>query len=339
MLYNYFSLNWTLVIVFLFNFLLSSFLIKILMVFLKRHSKFQPIRTDGPETHFKKAKTPTMGGLAFNMSAIISMMLFCDLSSCYTWIGLFLFVGFSVIGLVDDIMKVFFDSSFGFRGSIKLILELIIGSITILSLAYFNQDYMTESIKVPLFNVWLDLGVLAFPFFVMALVGSANATNITDGLDGLLSIPVAIISLLLFLYVICFRSFNVVLTKEIVDFVLVALLTICSSFLAFFIFNKHPAKIFMGDVGSLSVGAFLFFISYMLKIELFYAIMGLLFIIELASSTLQVLFYKLFKKRIFKMAPLHHHFEKCGISETRVVKGMWLFSFITSLIGFTLILA
>ena len=313
-------------------------LIKVLITTLKKHSKFQPIRAEGPETHFRKAKTPTMGGLAFNISAIISMLLFCDLSLCYTWIGLFLFVSFSLIGLVDDIIKVFFNDSFGFRGSVKLILELLVGSITILLLAYFDQNYMTSSVKIPLFNIWLNLGIFGFPFFIMALVGSANATNITDGLDGLLSIPVVIITLLLFSYVIYSNNFNIELTKNLANLILIILLIICSSFLSFFTFNKHPAKIFMGDVGSLSIGALLFFIAYLLKIELFYAIMGMLFVIELASSTLQVSFYKIFKKRIFKMAPIHHHFEKCGISEVNVVRYFWLFSLLMSLVGFILIL-
>lgn len=338
MLYKYFNSNWILLLIFIFNFLLSSFLIKSLIFFLKSHSKFQPIRNDGPKTHIMKARTPTMGGLAFNFSAFISMILFCDLDFYYTKIGLFLFASFSIIGLIDDIIKVFCNSTFGFRGSIKLVLEIIIGSLTILLLAYFDQNYMTESVKIPLFNNWLNLGIFGFPFFVIALVGSANATNITDGLDGLLCVPVVIISLFLFLYVIYSKNFNIELTKNLINFILISLMIVCSSFLSFFIYNKHPAKIFMGDVGSLSIGAFLFYIAYLLKIEMFYAIMGMLFIIELASSTIQVSAHIFFNKSIFKMAPLHHHFEKCGISETHVVKSFWLFSFITSLIGFTLIL-
>lgn len=338
MFYNYLNLGWILIIAFVFNFLLSSFLTKALILVLKKHSKFQPIRTDGPRAHLHKARTPTMGGLAFNASAIISILLFCDLHLCYTWIGLFLFVSFSLIGLIDDAMKIFLGDSFGFRGSVKLILELTIGAIAILALAYFDQNYMMSSMKLPLFNVWLDFGIIGFPFFLIALVGSANATNVTDGLDGLLSIPVVIITLLLFLYVIYSKNFNIELTKNLINLILTELLIICSSFLSFFTFNKHPARIFMGDVGSLSIGAFLFFIAYLLKIELFYAVMGMLFVIELTSTALQVFYHIAFKKRIFKMAPLHHHFEKCGINEVDVVKYFWIFSAFTSLVGFALVL-
>jgi phospho-N-acetylmuramoyl-pentapeptide-transferase len=178
-----FNLNYYLVLVFICNFCISYVFIKTLISVLKRHTKFQPIRSDGPETHFQKVKTPTMGGLVFNLSIIINILLFCDLYSPYTWIILFLIVGFMLIGLTDDIIKVFFKDSFGFRGSIKLILELLIGSITILSLAYFDTNYLTDYIKIPIFNTWLNLGLFSTPFFIVALVGSANATNITDGLD------------------------------------------------------------------------------------------------------------------------------------------------------------
>lgn len=337
MFYNYFSSSWYLLIVFICNFCMSSLFIKILISILKKHTKFQPIRLEGPETHFQKAKTPTMGGLAFNLSMITNILLFCDLHSPYTWIILFLIVGFMLIGLTDDVMKVFFNNSFGFRGSIKLILELLVGSMTILSLAYFDMNYLTDYIRLPLFNTWLNLGLFSFPFFVVALVGSANATNITDGLDGLLSIPIIIISIFFGIYVIK-SNFTIAISNNLANIIMILLVLICSSFIAFFIFNRHPAKIFMGDVGSLAIGALLFLIAYLLKIELFYAIMGLLFIIELASSTIQVLSYKFFKKRIFKMAPIHHHFEKCGWSETMVVKCFWAFSFIVSLIGFLLVL-
>lgn len=337
MFYRYFNNNLYLLIVFLFNFFLSAILINGLIKLLKKHSKFQPIRTEGPKTHLKKAKTPTMGGLAFNLSILINIFLFCDIRSCYTWIVVFLFTSFSLIGLIDDIIKIFFKDSFGFRGSIKLILELLVGTISLFVLAYVDGIYTSNSIRIPLFNNWLDLGLIAFPFFIMALVGSANATNITDGLDGLLSVPIIMISIFLTIYTIK-SNFAIDFSNNIIKMILILLILICSSFIAFLIFNKHPAKIFMGDVGSLSIGALLFFISYLLKIELFYAIMGLLFIVELTSVTLQILSYKLFKKRIFKMAPIHHHFEKCGWLETKVVKYFWIFSFLVSMIGFLLLL-
>lgn len=337
MFYNYFNSNIYLIFIFLINFFMSTIFIKKLIKILKKHSSYQPIRIGVSDTCYQKSKIPTMGGFAFFSSMLINIFLFCNLHSYYTWVSLFLIISFFIIGLIDDIFKIVLKDSFGFRGSIKLILELIVGSITILFLSYIDSNYMLNSIKIPLFNKWLDLYILFVPFSVMALVGSANATNITDGMDGLLSIPVIVISLLFGIYVFTSNNFNVTMTQELSRYILTITTLLCSSFISFFMFNKYPARIFMGDIGSLTIGAILFFIAFLLKIELFYAIMALLFIIELTSTTLQSISYMIWKKPLFKMAPIHHHFEKCGFNEHKIVNSFWLFSIIMSIIGFLLL--
>lgn len=342
MLFNYLtSYNlFSYILIFCCSFATSFFGIKLLISSLKKHHKFQPIRAEGPESHKLKAKTPTMGGLAFGLGIIINTLLFCNLNLQTTWILLFITVGFSTIGLIDDVIKVFFNDTIGFKGYIKLMLEFIVASISLLWMANYNANFLSTSILIPFFNVWFDFAILAFPLLVIAMVGSSNATNITDGLDGLLTIPVLFICLS-FICIICFGNtqiMNTMLNCAELSNLIKFLTIIISSFIAFFCWNKHPAKIFMGDVGSLMIGAVLFFIAFLLKIELFYAIMALLFIVELSSTFLQVLFYKITKKRIFKMAPIHHHFEKCGWSETKVVLNFWAFSLFCCLIILFLLL-
>lgn len=322
------------ILIFCCSFTTSFFGIKLLINLLKKHNKFQPIRKDGVETHLLKAKTPTMGGLAFGLGIVINTLLFCNLNLQTTWILLFIVVGFGIVGLIDDIIKVFFNDVIGFKGYIKLMLEFVIASISLLWLANYNANFLNTNILIPFFNVWFDFAIFAFPLLVIAMVGSSNATNITDGLDGLLTIPVLFICSS-FICIILFENnhiINNVLNNVEIFNLINFLIIIISSFCAFFYWNRHPAQIFMGDVGSLMIGAVLFFISFLLKIELFYAVMALLFIVELASSFLQVLIYKITKKRIFKMAPIHHHFEKCGWSESKVVLSFWGFSLFCCLI-------
>lgn len=331
---------------FLTTFLISFIGIRNLIILLKKHQKFQPIRTDGPEGHLLKAKTPTMGGLPFGLSIIINLLLFCDLNSQFTYIFLFIISGFMLIGLIDDVRKVFYNDTIGFKGCYKLILELLIVGIALLWASNINLTYLTNNIRIPFLNITMNFGILAFPLFALAMVGSANATNITDGLDGLLSVPIIIIATV-FSIIIYFLinnttlnmdNFIIITDKNLLRILLILLFSVLGAFSSFLFFNHHPAKIFMGDVGSLFIGAILFFISFLLKIELFYAIMALLFIVELSSTFLQVFIYKITKKRIFKMAPIHHHFEKCGWPETRVVVIFWLFALLTALLSLALLI-
>lgn len=340
MFFNLINNNYLILLSFIFSFLVSNFLINYIIKYFKKKNKFQPIREEGIQEHFKKAGTPTMGGVGFFLSAFINILLWCDLSFYFVWIFLFCAIGFGFIGLIDDYMKVFLNNTKGFKGGFKLILELIVGSATILALSYYNGYYLSESFRMPIMNIWLNLGIFAFPFIILSMAGSANAVNITDGLDGLLSIPVLIILSLFFIVIYFNPQFNVIKLnfneKEILNF-LIIITSMIGSLLVFFKFNKRPAKIFMGDVGSLFLGSSLFLLAYIMKIELFYAIMAMLFIIEISSTTIQVISYKLFQKRVFKMAPIHHHFEKCGYSEGVVTTYLWLFSLIFSSVGFILL--
>ena len=327
---------------YLFTFICSCLGINFLIKSLKKHHKFQPIRVEGPESHMLKAKTPTMGGLAFNLSMILSILLFCNLRLQTTYMFITIILGFGLIGLIDDIMKVFFNDTIGFKGYIKLILEIALASIVLMWCIYQNNVYLTNSFLFPFFNKWISFGFLALPFTIIAMAGSSNATNITDGLDGLLSMPIIFVSLTLLSIVLFFlneNQINNLIFIDEIELINIAklLVIIIGAFSAFLCFNKHPAKIFMGDVGSLTIGALLFFIAFLLKIELYYAIMALLFIVELSSTFLQVLFYKITKKRIFKMAPIHHHFEKSGWPETKVVACFWGFSLISCLLSLLLL--
>jgi len=245
-------------------------------------------------------------------------------------------ISFGMIGFVDDIVKVFYKNTNGFRGSIKLILQMAIAGLVILWLMY-NGSYLLDNqqIFVPYFKILVNVGVLFVPFLIIVIVGSTNAVNITDGLDGLVIIPVMICAFIMGLISIV-ASRNGIFVRVNHDN-LSELSILCASVvgsgLGFFIYNRNPAKIFMGDVGSLMYGSFLGCLAVMLGYELFYGIVGLLFVIETLSDIIQVLFYKLFKKRVFKMAPIHHHFEKSGWSERKVVYVFWSFSVICLLIA------
>lgn len=318
---------------FLLSFFITFFGIKYLILFLKKQKKFQPIRKESVEEHIKKNKTPTMGGLIISLSIILNTVIFCDIYSTYVKIGIYIILIFSTIGLIDDIIKVVYNNVNGFQGSRKLILQLSLTFISMIYLCYTNLDYLNTGIKLPIFNITIPFYTLTPLIYTLIICGSSNASNITDGLDGLLSVPVISISLSIIIISkllingINFSDIN--LDKELLENIILILISVIGSFSAFLIYNMHPAKIFIGDVGSLTIGALLCYIAILIKIEIPYAIMALLFIIEIFSSILQVSYFKITKgKRIFKMAPIHHHLEKCGWSETKIVKYAWYFSVI-----------
>jgi phospho-N-acetylmuramoyl-pentapeptide-transferase len=302
---------------------------------LNKNKAFQPIRAEGPNGHlFTKKRTPTMGGIAASKCILLSGLLFCDLKNIYVIGVLIIVCVFSLIGFIDDYIKVFHKNTNGFKGSIKLILQVIVSGSVLFFLIYYDSPIEDYNIFIPILKIFLPIGFLYIPFAICVIVGSGNAVNLTDGLDGLLIIPV-IFSVLAFYILILFGNiyFSIPIIKETSE-----LSVLCASVIgagiAFFIFNKHPAKIFMGDVGSLTYGSFLGYLAIVLRLEIFYAIIGLLFVIETLSVIIQVCSYRFFNKRIFKMSPLHHHFEKCGWSELKIVQTFWLFYFICLLIGF-----
>lgn len=325
---------------FIFSLIFTIFGLKYLIKYLKNHRAFQPIRMDGPLSHrIMKNKTPTMGGAVSCLAILFSTFLFCNLKNEYILISLLICATFALLGFIDDFLKVFYKNDFGFRGSIKLILQLIISAIAILFLFYIGDPIIREEkMFLPFFHTYLYLGILLLPFLVFVITGSANAVNITDGLDGLAIIPIIFCASALG-YIAYFNTpdtqntlFTILNNNN-----LSSLSILCSAIvgtgIGFFIYNVYPAKIFMGDVGSLMYGGLLAIISIILGYEIFYGIIGLIFVLEILSSTIQVTGHFFFGKKIFKMAPLHHHFEKCGWSERKVVFVFWLFALICLIIG------
>lgn len=299
----------------------------------------QPIRKSGPQTHLtEKKNTPTMGGIVIILTTIITASLWCDITHYYTSSTLFILISFALIGFIDDFIKVTGQNSAGFRGSIKLIIQFAIVGITLIFLQYHNPLYLYNDVAIPFTNSSINIGSAYILFAIIVIVGSANSVNLTDGLDGLVSIPV-IISLIA-LIIICaitnkqelaqlFNHYHI----QNIDNIAFICSALIGAILGFLKYNLKPAKIFMGDVGSLGIGAMLGIIAIILKIELVFFIIALLFVIEAASVILQVASYKIRKKRIFLMAPIHHHFEKLGWREVKVVRTFWLTSLIFAIIG------
>lgn len=299
--------------------------------FSKNHSLFQPIRTSGLETHIKtKQKTPTFGGFFIVISIIITNLLFADLTNIYLLSCLLILGSFSLIGFIDDYLKVTKNNSWGFKGSVKLIIQFTLILLIIFILGLENSQFWSGIISIPFTDLSINIGTLYFLFAAIVVVGAANATNLTDGLDGLVSIPIIfnMIALIAIIFTLT--------TEEIQQFYPIILfgISLIAAITAFLYFNHHPAKIFMGDVGSLAVGGTLGIIAIIIKKELAFAIITLLFIIEALSVIIQVGSYKIRKKRVFLMAPLHHHFEKKGWHEQKVVKLFWVISIIASIIGY-----
>jgi phospho-N-acetylmuramoyl-pentapeptide-transferase len=308
-----------------------------LISFFHTIDEYQPIRNAvyGYEVtvdHSKKAKTPTMAGAVIIGSVLLNILLFTHLKSNTTIGYLILIISFGFVGFLDDFIKVYYGLYDGFQGSKKLIIQAVFSAIVSMLIIYDNINYLTLPVFIPILNINLYLDICTACFFIIIIIGSSNATNITDGLDGLLSVPVILICLT-FIFIILFDLFDIkqlpiILDKNVLMDIVIILLSIASCFAGFLFFNIHPAKIFMGDVGSLFVGAVLCYTSILLKIEFLYALMALLFIWEIFTSALQVSYYRITEgKRIFKMAPFHHHLEKCGWSEKKIVHTMWGFCF------------
>jgi phospho-N-acetylmuramoyl-pentapeptide-transferase len=294
----------------------------------------QVVRTDGVQSHLKKTGTPTMGGVLIIFSLVISSLIWGDLSNIYLWIVLFVAVSFATIGFIDDYKKVALQSSDGLSPKQKLGLQLLFSSITIWLLVDNNlvTFYQIPFIK----EYWLDITSVGFILLsIFLLVGFSNAVNLTDGLDGLAIMPTVIIAggLMIFAYISSNSVFTTHLNMEYMPHtteMLIILAALIGSGLGFLWFNTYPAQIFMGDVGSLSLGAILITIAIILRIELVFIIMGFVFVIEALSVMLQVGYFKWSKfkygtgKRLLRMAPIHHHFEQKGVSEPKIIVRAWL---------------
>ena len=297
----------------------------------------QKIRTDGPQSHLGKSGTPTMGGLLIIFSVLLSTVLWADISNFYVWLVLLSLVGFGMIGFVDDYIKILRGQSKGLTATQKIVGQLGV-ALGIGLFFYLSPAYSTE-LSVPFFkNFTPDLGVFYIPFAVLVIVGCSNAVNLTDGLDGLAVGPV-IISAMAY-SVVAWAVGN----KLVSEYLLVphiegagelAILTasIVGAGLGFLWFNTYPASVFMGDVGSLPLGAALGTVAVVCKHELLLILVGGVFVMEAVSVIFQVASFKSRGKRIFLMAPLHHHFELKGWEEPKVVVRLWIIAIILGLLS------
>lgn len=308
--------------------------------FVKSHQKKgQPIRSDGPKTHLSKQGTPTMGGVLLLTAIGISTLLWANPGNVYVWIMLFVLFGFGAAGFLDDYVKLMRYSSAGISVRQKLGLQFLISVIACFWIVSVEQGSMGTTLTIPFFkNIMIDLGYFYLPFALIMMVGASNAVNLTDGLDGLVSLPVIMCAFVFMViaYVVSRMDYASYLqvyymagTGELVVFCG----ALIGATLGFLWFNAHPAKIFMGDTGSLALGGVLGALAMATKQELVLALAGGIFVLEALSDVIQVASYKIRKKRVFLMAPLHHHFEKKGWSETTVVVRFWIASVLFALLA------
>ena len=299
-----------------------------------------PIRQDGPIDHIiKKSGTPTMGGLMILIGIIVSTLLWADLNNIYIWIVLFVCASLGLLGFLDDYLKIKYKNSSGINAKYKFFWQFTISLIAILVLIYFTDHENILDLYIPFFkNLIINLGLFFIPFGIFVIIGSSNAVNLTDGLDGLATVPVMLVALSFSL--ICYLVGNTIFSNYLqiqyipnVGELSVFCGSIVGSCLGFLWYNAPPAKIFMGDTGSLSLGGSIASVAIIAKHEIVLAIIGGLFVLETASVIIQVVSFKLTGKRVFKMAPIHHHFEKKGWAESTVVIRFWIISIILALIG------
>ncbi len=305
----------------------------------KKQKEGQPIREEGPKTHFKKAGTPTMGGLMILISVSLSTILWADLTNHYVWLALFVMIGFGLIGFIDDYKKLTKRNTDGMSGKMKLFLQFVTGLAVTIGIIYYMPPDIATSISIPFFkDIYFDISYLFIPWALFVLIGSSNAVNLTDGLDGLAIVPIAIAAACFGL--ICYIVGN----SNFADYLHIGyvpgtgeLAILCGALvggaMGFLWYNTPPAMIFMGDTGSLAMGGVLGAIAVITKHEIVWAIVGGLFVLETVSVIIQVISFKLTGKRVFRMAPIHHHFEKKGWSEPTVVIRFWIIAVVLAIIG------
>ena len=299
-------------------FVLCIFVCPVLIPFLHRLKFGQTVRDDGPQTHLQKTGTPTMGGLAFLAAFVLSAIF---MTPTHETIAVILVtIGFGLIGFIDDYIKVVKKRSLGLKPMQKIIGQLI---ICVLFMVYLNKSGVGTEIYIPFTGgkTW-DLGILFIPFCIIAVLATVNGVNLTDGLDGLADGVTLIVCV--FFTMCAYAAGNGIVTAG---------GAMIGGLLAFLIFNAYPAKVFMGDTGSLALGGFIVACAFILKMPLFILIAGIIYVVETLSVAIQVTVYKKTKKRVFKMAPLHHHFELSGWSETKVVTLFYVITAIACLVA------
>ena len=298
----------------------------------------QVIRQEGPQSHLAKAGTPTMGGVLMILSTVLAVLLWQDFHEPLVWIILFTIVGFGGLGFLDDFLKISRKNSDGLQARFKFWGQIGLATMVVLVL-YFLRDGQTTLLFIPFIKgAVLDLGLFYIPLAIFLIVGFSNAVNLTDGLDGLCT-GLMIIALIAF-SLLSYLSGHAVFAEYLqipriaggseLTVVIFAVLGSCVGFLWF---NSHPAEIYMGDTGSLMLGAFLGVLSLMLKKELLLIIIGGIFVMETLSVMIQVFYFKKTGKRVFKMAPIHHHFELLGWAENKVVTRFWIMGGMFAIMG------
>lgn len=303
-------------------FFLTVLLTPLFIQAIKRMKFGQSIREEGPQSHMKKSGTPTMGGIVFIISISLTTLgvaLYLKMLTTQTIVLVLVFVGFGIIGFLDDFIKVALKRNLGLTSLQKLIGQII---IAIASFLLLKQGPFATTLSIP-FTEWsVDFGIAYIAFMIFWLVGFSNAVNLTDGLDGLVSGTASI----------AFTTFGVLaLYYNQLDIAIFAF-AVTGALLGFLIFNANPAKVFMGDTGSLALGGALAMVSILVKQELLLLIIGVVFVIETLSVILQVISFKTTGKRIFRMSPIHHHFELSGWSEWKIVVVFWLTAFLAAFI-------
>lgn len=321
--------------------LLISFIIAPPMIrwLKKKQREGQPIRNDGPESHFAKAGTPTMGGLMILISVTLSTLLWANLSDMFVWYALLVMVGYGMIGFADDYLKLTKRNTKGLPGRLKIAAQIVIGLIATIGIHNTLPDTLNMHIAIPFFkDMFIFVSGFFFVWALFVMIGASNAVNLTDGLDGLAIVPVAIAAA-------CFGLISYLVGNEVfANYLNVPyvpgtgeLAVLCGALIGgamgFLWYNAPPAMIFMGDTGSLAMGGVLGAIAVITKHELVLAIIGGLFVLETVSVIVQVASFKLTGKRVFAMAPLHHHFEKKGWSESTIVVRFWIIAVILAIIG------
>lgn len=319
--------------------LLSLWLGPKVIVGLHRLQVGQTVRDDGPQSHLSKTGTPTMGGLLILMSVFIAVLLWADLSNRYVWVTLFVLGGFGIVGFVDDYRKVVRKDPAGLIARWKYFWQSLLATTVAVYLFYAAGQDAETALLIPFVkDIMPQLGALYILLAYFVIVGTSNAVNLTDGLDGLAIMPTVMVAgaLGVFAYVtgnVNFSAYlNIPYIPETAELTVVCA-ALCGAGLGFLWFNTYPAQVFMGDVGSLALGATLGIIAILVRQELVLFIMGGVFVMETISVVLQVGSYKMRGKRVFRMAPIHHHYELKGWPEPRVIVRFWILSLILVLIG------
>ena len=322
--------------------LLVSFIVGPLVIrwLRAKQANGQPIRDDGPESHIvAKAGTPTMGGFLILFALTVSTLLWADVTNSYVWVVLLVALGFGGVGFADDYLKVTRRTSRGLSAGLKLTIEVAISVAATWWIMAIAREPLVATLAVPFFkNLLIDMGWFFIPFSVCVMVGTSNAVNLTDGLDGLAIVPIMIAAACFAL--IAYLVGNTVFA-EYLQLHLVPgsgeLAVLCGALvgasLGFLWFNAPPAMVFMGDTGSLSAGAMIGAVSVITKHELVLVIVGGLFVLETVSVIVQVVSFKLTGRRVFRMAPLHHHFEQKGWAEPTIVIRFWIIALVLALLG------